>query len=86
MIHIVFVERWSYKIKNKLKLHQNEFLIELAQTCTYPKHLEFREQHGQRRKQHRIFRINDNSSQLSLLPQFSTIVKYFCVNFHIVAF
>ena len=27
----MFVERWAYKIKNKLKPDQNEFLIELAQ-------------------------------------------------------
>ena len=47
MIYIVFVERWTYKIKNELKPDQNQFLIELTQTCTYPKYLEFREEHGQ---------------------------------------
>ena len=47
MICIVFVESWNYKMKNKLKPNQNEFLIELTQICTYPKHLEFCEQHGQ---------------------------------------
>ena len=46
MIYIVFVERWIYKIKNKLTPVQIEFLTEITQTFTYPKHLEFREQHG----------------------------------------
>ena len=52
MIYILFVERWTYKIKNKLKPDQNEFLIELAHIYTYPKYLEFRDQHGQPRQQH----------------------------------
>ena len=52
MIYIVFVERWIYKIKNKLTPVQIEFLIEITQSFTYPKHLEFREQHGQPRQQH----------------------------------
>ena len=36
----------DYKIKNNFKPDQIEFLIEFTQTCTYPKHLEFLEQHA----------------------------------------